>query len=79
MSRRKSIKEESIVDIDDEMEEIEFIPLNDEQSKEEKEDVIDILTIKEQPEKEEEKDFVLPLDMEKKEEEQHIEVGKEVI
>lgn len=79
MSKGKRIKEERIVDIDDEMEEIEFIPLNNEQSKEEKEDVIDISTVKEQPEKEEEKDISLPLDIEKKEEELHIEVEKEVI
>jgi len=78
MSKGKRIKEESIVDIDDEMEEIEFIPLNDEQSKEEKEDVTDILTFKEQPKKEEEKEFPLPLDIEKKEE-QHIEVENELI
>ena len=79
MSKGKRIKEESILDIDDEMEEIDFIPLNGEQSKEEKEDVIDTLTVKEQPKKEEEKDFSLPLDIEKKEEEQQIEDGKEVI
>ena len=78
MSKGKRIKEESIVDIDDEMEEIEFIPLNDEQSKEEKEDVTDILSFKEQPKKEEEKEFPLPLDIEKKEE-QHIEVENELI
>ncbi len=78
MSKGKRIKEESIVDINDKMEEIEFIPLDDEQSKEEKEDVIDILTVKEQLEKEEEKEISLPLDIEKKEE-QHIEVENELI